>query len=128
MANVNEYINSMTINSVDGKAMPNVQLAGENLFKLSGSKAQEYEALTIDNTVGGIACTTVKVGTCTKAFMTLETAQIRFTTDGTAPTTSVGHLLNIGEVLKLDSAEDIAAFRAIRTGATSGSLRCTYSI
>lgn len=59
--------------------------------------------------------------------MTLETAQIRFTIDGTAPTTSVGHLLNPGEMLKLDSLADITAFRAIRTGATSGSLRCTYS-
>jgi hypothetical protein len=96
--------------------------------QVSGSKAQEYEALTIDNTAGGIACTTAKVGTCTKAFMTLETAQIRYTVDGTAPTVAVGHLLNVGETLKLDSAEDIAAFRGFRTGAVSGSLRCTYSV
>ena len=94
---------------------------------LSGSNASGYEALTIDNTVGGIACTAAEYAGCAHAFMTLETAQIRFTVDGTAPTTSVGHLLNPGEVLKLDSLADITAFRAIRTGATSGSLRCTYS-
>ena len=95
--------------------------------QLSGSKASEYEAITVDNTVGGKACTTAKVGTSTKAFITVETAQIRFTIDGTAPTTTVGHLLNIGDILELDSAEDIAAFRAIRTGATSGVIHCTYS-
>lgn len=95
---------------------------------VTGSKAQEYEALTIDATAGGIACTTVKVGTCTKAFMRLETAQIRYTVDGTAPTAAVGMLLEVGEILKLDSAEDIAAFRGFRTGATSGSLRCFYSL
>jgi CO dehydrogenase/acetyl-CoA synthase alpha subunit len=94
---------------------------------LSGSIASEYEALTIDNTAGGIACTAAKYTGCRRAFMTLETAQIRFTIDGTAPTTTVGHILDIGDILKLDSAEDIAAFRAIRTGGTSGSLRCTYS-
>lgn len=96
-------------------------------ISLSGSKASEYEAITVDNTVGGKACATAKVGTCTKAFITVETAQIRFTIDGTAPTTTVGHLLNIGDILELDSAEDIAAFRAIRTGTASATIHCTYS-
>lgn len=102
---------------------------GEPIVSLSGSKAKasSYEALTIDATAGGIACTALKYAGCTKAFMTLETAQIRYTVDGTAPTAAVGHLLEVGDVLKLDSAEDIAAFRGFRTGAVSGSLRVTYS-
>lgn len=105
-----------------------VNAKGEVVTTLSGNKASEYEAITIDNTVGGKACTTAKVGTCTKAFISVETAQIRFTIDGTAPTTTAGHLLNPGDNLKLDSAEDIAAFRAIRTGAISGVIQCTYSV
>lgn len=102
-------------------------LAGTLTMQLSGSKASEYEAITVDNTAGGKACTTAKYAGCTKAFITVETAQIRFTIDGTAPTTTAGHLLNPGDILKLDSAEDITAFRAIRVGATSGVIHCTYS-
>ena len=96
-------------------------------MKLSGSKATEYESITVDNTVGGKTCTTAKVGTSTKAFITVETAQIRFTVDGAAPTTTVGHLANEGDIIELDSAEDIAAFRAIRTGSVSATIHCTYS-
>ena len=95
--------------------------------QLSGSKATEYESITVDNTVGGKTCTTAKVGTSTKAFITVETAQIRFTVDGAAPTTTVGHLANEGDIIELDSAEDIAAFRAIRTGSVSATIHCTYS-
>lgn len=95
--------------------------------QVSGSKAQEYESITIDNTVGGVGLTSAKYGTCTKAFITVEIAQIRFTVDGTAPTITVGHLLNPSEILKLDSAEDIAAFKAIRISLTSATIHCTYS-
>lgn len=95
---------------------------------LSGSKAQEYESLTIANTAGGVALTAAKYGTCTKAFITVESAQIRWTIDGTAPTTTVGHLANAYDIIDLTSAEDIAAFRAIRVGTTSGTIHCTYSI
>ena len=68
-----------------------------------------------------------KYDICTKAFITVETAQIRFTVDGTAPTITVGHILNAGDNLTIDSNEDIAAFRAIRTSSTSGVIQCTYS-
>lgn len=95
---------------------------------LSGSNAGNYEAITVDGTAGGKALTTATVGVNTKAFITVETAQIMFTLDGTAPTTTVGHLLNVGDILKLDTAADLASFRAIRTGATSGVIQCTYSV
>ncbi len=94
--------------------------------QLTGSKAEDYESLTVDNTGGGVAFTVATVGTAIKAFITCETAQVRFTTDGTAPTTTEGHLLNPGDILKLDSNDDILAFRAIRTGATSGVLKATF--
>ncbi len=59
-----------------------------------------------------------------KVFMTLETAQIRFTVDGTTPTSAVGHLLEYGQNLTL-TGQDIAGFQAIRTGGTSGTLMIT---
>jgi hypothetical protein len=95
---------------------------------VSGSNAGNYEAITVDGTAGGKALTTATVRVNTKAFITLENAQIRFTIDGTAPTITVGHLFNPGDILKLDSAADLASFRAIRTGATSGIIQCTYSV
>ena len=95
--------------------------------QLSGSKAAEFETVTIDNTAGGVALTAAKYVTCIKALISVETAQIRFTVDGTAPTTTVGHILNSGDVLSLTSNEDIAAFKAIRTGTSSGTIQVTYS-
>ena len=90
-----------------------------------GKTALAYESLTVDATVGGKGF--AAVGTNTSAFITCETAQVRFTVDGTAPTITVGHLLNPGDVLKLNNNTDIAAFRAIRTGATSSVLNATFS-
>lgn len=98
-----------------------------NGVSLVGSLANEFEQITVDNTVGGKALTSAKYGTCKKANISVETAPIRFTIDGTAPTTSVGHLLDVGDLLELDSNEDIAAFKAIRTTGTSATISCTYS-
>ncbi len=56
---------------------------------------------------------------------TLETAQVRFRLDGTSPTTSEGHILNAGDILYVKSCMEIYYFKAIRTGSTSGVLKCT---
>jgi hypothetical protein len=60
------------------------------------------------------------------AYCTLETAQIRFRLDGTAPTSAEGHILNVNDVLELKSCIEMVNFKAIRTGGTSGVLKCTY--
>jgi hypothetical protein len=95
---------------------------------VTGSNAQQFETLTIDNTVTGVALTAATYGTHKKAFITVETAQIRYRVDGqAAPSATLGHLLNPGEMLELDTNEDIVAFRAIRTGATSATVQVSYS-
>lgn len=90
------------------------------------------ESLTIDNTVGGVALSASKYAVVNRpnaalAFLSLETAQIRFTLDGTAPTTTVGHILDSGQNLTLRSSNEIARFRAIRTGASSGVITVSYA-
>lgn len=60
------------------------------------------------------------------AFLTVETADIRYTYDGTTPTSTIGHLLTDGSSLTLKGAHDIENFRAIRTGAVSAVLSCTF--
>ncbi len=93
-----------------------------------------YEAITVSNTSGGIGFSKTerepvsglyKGSSAQTVFCTLETAQIRFTLDGTAPTTSVGHLLEAGQTLTIKNPGDIKNFRAIRTG-SDASLKCTY--
>ena len=57
-------------------------------------------------------------------FGPLEAAQVRWRDDGTAPTASVGHLLEIGQVLTYDGPMNKIQF--IRTGGVSGTLPCSY--
>lgn len=90
-----------------------------------------FESLTVDATSGGVKCTELTIqnsgNQVQKAFMTLESYQIRFTIDGTAPTAAVGHLLEVGQTLTLSNYDQIRKFRAFRTvEANSGILKITY--
>lgn len=84
------------------------------------------EAITVDATVGGKALTGGTYGTKRYATITCETAEMRFTTDGTAPTSTVGHVVSPPDVIELESNEEIVAFRIIRTGSVSGKIYATY--
>lgn len=85
-----------------------------------------FEQKTIDATVGGIALTGATYGTAKYAEIDIETASMRFTVDGTPPTATLGHLVNPNDIIRLDSNEDIVAFRAIRTGSTSAVINVSY--
>ena len=88
------------------------------------------EAITVADTAIGFTAATFQPatapGAASGAFITVETAQIRFRFDGTDPSATVGHIAEIGDVIKLNSAQDCVYFRAIRTGATSAVIHCTY--
>jgi hypothetical protein len=83
---------------------------------------EKYQVITVADTAIGFS---VPTGTISKAFCTLETAQIRFRFDGESPTSTVGHIMNAGEYLVLEQFQ-IGNFKAIRTGAVSGSLSCSF--
>lgn len=89
-----------------------------------------FEQITVGATAVGFTAATINEGSghpqATIASCRLETAQVRFTVDGTTPTTTVGTLLEIGDWLTLTSPDLLTDFRAIRTGGTSGQLNCTY--
>jgi len=94
-------------------------------FHLEDYDAFDYEAITIGATAVGFS--SAKITLAKSAFLTLETAQIRFRIDGQAdPTSTDGHIMDPGDSLILRSPNDIRNFRAIRTGATDGVLRVTY--
>jgi hypothetical protein len=92
-----------------------------------------HESVTADSTAGGVALTEstyfrngTQQNTASSALITTETADCRFTIDGTAPTTTVGHLATSGSQMTIDGLENIKKFRAIRTGDTSATLKVTY--
>ena len=79
------------------------------------------ESLTV--AAASTSITTATAANSNRAFITCETAAVRFWLDGSTPSASVGHLLEPGDVLLLDSRAQIAAFRAYRRDATSATLR-----
>ena len=62
------------------------------------------------------------------AFVTAESGQMRYWVDGSTPTASEGHLLEVGANVELRGVNTVANFRAIRTGGSSGSLMCSYGV
>lgn len=92
-----------------------------------------FQQLTVDSTSGGVGFTssTINAGgahpAATQAQCRLETAEIRYTINGTTVTTAVGTLLEVGDVLVLTGNDVLNNFRAIRTGGTSGVLSCNFT-
>ncbi len=96
-----------------------------------------FESITVGATAIGFTASCIQVGTgcngsvshdqATAASCRLETAQIRYTYDGTTPTSTVGTLLEVGETLTLSGNDALQDFQAIRTGSSSGALKCNYS-
>ena len=63
-----------------------------------------------------------RVGSCR-----VETAQLRYRIDNVAPTSTVGTLAEIGDVIVLSGPDVLRNFRAIRTGATSAVIDCNVA-
>ena len=82
--------------------------------------------LTLANVRGAASGSASPQPWAEKVIITVETAQIRWRDDGTDPTSSVGHLANVGTIITLDNRNRIDRFRAIRTGSTSALLNVSY--
>ena len=105
-----------------GCVLVGVALAGGLLW---ASDRVTYEQITVGSTAVGIAVTTSNPTGApqqNRCVARLETAQIRYRTDGIAPTTTVGTLLEVGDVLTIASNADARRIRFIRTGGVSGVL------
>ena len=90
-----------------------------------------YETVTVADTAIGFTAATLASSRpitgrdCKKVLVTVETAQIRFRVDGGTPTSAVGHILDVGDVAEIDGS-DASKFLAIRTGSTSGAIKCSF--
>ena len=95
----------------------------------------DYESVTVTDSATALTASKYKdsgsVSTnaqrgAARAVITVETAQLRYRYDGTAPTSTEGHILNINDVLVLVGPDALANFQGIRTGGTSAVLKVTY--
>ena len=82
-----------------------------------------YQDLTVSNSAVGLTLPTSL--TPRAAVITVESDQVRFTLDTTTPTSSKGHLLNVGDMLELANTEMLSNARFIRV-TTDATLRITY--
>ena len=57
---------------------------------------------------------------------TAGTNDIRWTVDGTTPTGTLGHILVAGDSLIIKGTGNITKFRAIKDGATAGTISVSY--
>ena len=89
-----------------------------------GLTAFDNEAITVTDSAVGL--TELTYLDAIRAEMTLESGSIRIRTDGTDPTATVGRILEIGDIIIMNSAAQIAGFNAIRTGTASGKLSIEY--
>lgn len=98
-----------------------------------------FETLTISSSANGVGITPairlpVKGSDfagmqAQEAFLTLETANIRYRLDGAAPTASVGHLLFVGQDLTLRSVNDVKNFLSIRVSSDATlTISCRFGI
>ncbi len=99
-------------------------MGNDSIVAGEGRTPFDHESITVAATA--IGCTSATYLDATRAEMTLETAQIRKWAAGTAPTSTVGQIVGVGDTIVLNSAAQIATFKAIRTGAVSGVLRVEY--
>ncbi len=91
--------------------------------------ADNCETITVANTAIGFTASKITKPNfeAKEAICVNQGAQIRFWTDGTSPTSTVGIILEVGQGFVLDKRGDVIRFKAIRTGDTSGVLSCCYN-
>ena len=81
-----------------------------------------YQSRTVSSTAVSLSPTSGAI----RAVISVEDADVRFRSDGDAPTTSEGHILFINDIVILESAADLASFQAIRDGAVDATLKVSY--
>jgi len=83
-----------------------------------------FEALTVAGTAVGFTAATY-AGAYT-AVVRIEGAQVRYRTDGTSPTASVGMVADPGDVIHVSSSRDLQAIKFIRTGGVSATASAEF--
>lgn len=91
--------------------------------------AYNQERVTVAATSIGLTASTIEPSGAIPArqvVVTIETAQVRCLWDGTAPTSTTGHVFDPTDTILVEGLPNIKNLRCIRTGATSGVLQVTF--
>lgn len=94
------------------------------MARIAGQTFSAFETITVSSTAIGLTAGSINGKSI--AFLTLETAQIRYRLDGTNPTASVGHILDAGDNLSLDGVGTLANLKMIRVGGSDGTIQASY--
>lgn len=102
-------------------------------MELSGLErsVKGFEVITVSNAAGGIGPTAATAGEATAAFFgPVETSDIRWRADGTAPTAAAtgGHLLPAQKTLYVEGTDTIKKILFIKTGGSDATVPVTYYI
>lgn len=102
-----------------------------SIVQMRPTIGMNHSTITVDNTAGGVSLTASKYKPSGEvqaetAFITVEGGPIRYiySSDATVSST-VGHKAVSGTILVLKGQNQMETFRAIRTGATDGTLHVT---
>ena len=93
-----------------------------------------HESITVSNTAIGVSESLKNPGVgdafkgqqCKEIFVTIESYPIRYTVDGTTPTSSVGHLVSAGQTITIRNVVAIQNFRMIRTSSDATAMVTTF--
>ena len=90
--------------------------------------AYASESITVSDEAIGFTGATINDGRDKPyaAVFVVETAEIRFTIDGSTPTASTGILAEIGDVVDIIGEHDVEKFQAIRTGSIDAVIQPHY--
>ena len=83
-----------------------------------------YETLTVSTSA--VPFTSATFGRANAAFVTVEGSPVRYRVDGTAPTSSVGHELLVGDVLRLEHHSEVENVQFISADGNTATLRCSF--
>lgn len=75
--------------------------------------------------LSGVSQLELREGKLNSAWITCETAAIRYRWDGSSPTTGIGHVLPVNTPLQITSRKRILAFRFIGDAGASAVVRFT---
>jgi len=94
-----------------------------------GLEAYAYEEVTVGAAPVGLTTALIAPlngAPAAAAVIVVDTASVRFRTEGGGPTAAVGALLNSGDSLVLWGGNNLRHFQAVRTGGVDASLRVHY--
>lgn len=83
-----------------------------------------HETLTISSTA--VALTAATYAGARAALITVEDASVRYRFDGGTPTSSVGHVADAGDIITLETANELVAFKAIRKDGSDATISVSY--